>query len=273
LLAKTVMGFSSARNYISLNFALIALFLLPFTPFLFHLDLSLTSLALILAAALVDAAGNWFYFTSFEINDASFASPLLSLSPFFALITLPIAAVWLPLRLTIINGLGAVLIVSGIVSISLVLNRKNLPTAPDQLARNHKYRKVILPVLSSLLFGVNIYLVKSIFTHNYTNPFSYYFLRAVIISLVIAAIFKPDFRWMTRPRLVITSGRVLIVIVQGLLSYYALSLGNPAVTKAASETTPLFVLLIAAIFLKEPINLKKLTGAALIVAGLVLVSI
>ncbi len=264
------MGFSSARNYISVSFGMIVIFLLPFTPFFFHMEFSPTSVVIIMAASLIDTAGNWFYFSSFEISEATYASPLLSLSPFFALVTLPIAALWLPLHLTILNLLGAGLIICGIIIMSLIFD---LPDHSKATETHHRFRHVIFPVLSSLLFGVNIYLVKFIFNQGFTNPFTYYFIRAIIISLVVALIFKPDLSWMTRPRLMITSGRVLVVIIQGLLSYYALSIGNPAVTRAASEVTPLFVLLLAFIFLKEPFSLGKTTGAAFIVAGLVLVSI
>ena len=270
LLAKYVMGFSTARNFISVTFGMIVVFLLPFTPFFFIIKLSPFSLLFIFIATIIDTAGNYFYFSTFEISDVSTATTFLALSPLFTLLTLPLANTWLHVHLTAINMLGAAIIVAGILILSVNINRLS---KSQTTTRKLSLRQVIMPITSSLLFGSNVILVKYIFTEQFTTPFSYYFIRAIVICLISALIFRPNLSWVTKPRLLVTSGRVVIVIVQGLLSYYALSLGNPATTKAASETTPLFVLLISLIFLKESFSFKKATGALMIVAGLILVSL
>jgi drug/metabolite transporter (DMT)-like permease len=269
LLAKNVMGFSSARNFISVTFGLIAIFLLPFTPFFFVINLAPFSLLIIFIATVIDTAGNYFYFTTFEISDVNTATAFLALSPLFTLLALPLANTWLHVHLTTTNMVGAAIIIIGILILSANLSRFS---KSQSTARKLNLRQIILPITSSLLFGSNVILVKYIFTEQFTTPFSYYFIRAIIISLISALVFRPNLSWVTKPRLLVTSGRVIIVIIQGLLSYYALSLGNPAITKAASETTPLFVLLISIIFLKESFSFKKATGALMIVAGLILVS-
>jgi drug/metabolite transporter (DMT)-like permease len=267
LLAKVVMGFSNSRNYIAVNFAIIFLLLIPFAPFFFFLQFSPRALMLVLLAASLDGLANYFYFKAFEINDSVTASVFLSLSPLFTLLLLPMIDLgqsqFLP-----IDGLGVLSIVLGIV----LLNRE-LQSGIAFRTRKSYFQALWVPILASFLFGANIYLIKYIFDQAIVNAFSYYFLRAFIIAVMMWALLRPKTEWVTRKRLGIAAGRSSLVILQWMFFLYALEWGQPVIVKAVSDTSPLFVLVFGFLFLKESVTWRKVIGALLVIGGLGMLAI
>ena len=268
LLARQVMRFTSTRNYITLNFVLLTLMLLPFAPFFFQVRWSWQTFGLLALVALLDGAANYLYFLSFEISDAVTASSLLSLSPFFTLLLLPLAG---PAQgaLTARSVLGVVVIVAGI----FTLNRAMQSAAPEGQRPAWQLKKLLAPTGASFFFGASVYLIKYLFSQGLTNPYSYYLLRAAMISLMMLVLIRPDLKWVSRPALGLVTGRLALVITQWMLLLYALDYGNPAVVKAVGDTSPLFVVAISAAFLKERVTRSKLLGVACILIGLVLLTL
>ncbi len=265
ILAKKVVGFSSTRDYISINFMLIFFLMLPIAPLFFSVQPTLLALGLIVAAACIDGLANYLYFRAFEITDAVTASSLLSVSPLFTLAFLPIFEPK--------NGSLNALMVIGVIIITVgifILNRSHVndhtPAFPEQ-----NLWKLLLPLLSALLFGANIYLVKHLFSQNFTNPYSYYLLRALVISILSFVLLKPAFKWVTLENISLTAGRGVVVIGKWLLLLYALDIGNPPVVKAVSDISPLFVILIALIS-KQKITSTQWIGTIGIITGLVLIT-
>lgn len=267
LSARRILTFTTTRNYIALNFGLMFLLLTPLVPFLFALPPSLPAVGLLLTAALIDAAANYLYFKAFEINDASTASALLALSPFFTLLLLPLFDL---VHAAIRPGqvVGVLVIVAGVIVFS-----RAMPAAESRTAAYNRIARVGFPLLAALLFGANVYLVKILFDQAWSNPFTYYYLRAPFIAAIMLLTLRPRHDWLTRPRLRLAAGRSVLVIAQWLLLLYALQLGNPAVVKAASDASPLFVVLFAGALLNEPANRQQALAAALLVAGLVLLAL
>ncbi|NPV77166.1 MAG: DMT family transporter [Anaerolineae bacterium] len=265
VLAKKVVGFSSTRDYISINFLLIFFLMLPFAPLFFSVQPTSLALGLIAVAACIDGLANYLYFRAFEITDAVTASSLLSVSPLFTLAFLPIFE---PKNgsLNALTVLGVIIITVGI----FILNRSN----PDN--HNHKLTeqniwKLLLPLLSALLFGANIYLVKHLFSQNFANPYSYYLLRALVISILSFVLLKPAFKWVTLKNISLAAGRGVVVIGKWLLLLYALDIGNPPVVKAVSDISPLFVILIA-LMSKQKITSTQWIGTIGIITGLVFIT-
>lgn len=267
VLAKLVMGFANARDYIAVNFAIIFFLLIPFAPFYFSLESSLSAIGTVLAASMIDGLANYLYFKAFEINDSVTASIFLSLSPLFSLLLLPFLNLG-SFGFSILDALGVVLIVMGIVILNWELQGKR---HSSQRAKKRRFWGA--PILASFLFGTNIYLIKFIFNQGFVNAYSYYFIRAFIIALLMIVALKPNLNWISPKRLGLATGRSSLVITQWMLMLSALQLGNPAIVKAASDTSPLFVILIAFLFLKEQISKSKILGAAIVIVGLIVLSI
>ncbi|MBC8509736.1 MAG: DMT family transporter [Anaerolineales bacterium] len=267
VLAKLVMNFSNARDYSAVNFAIIFLLLIPFTPFFFNLEFSIVAVLLVLAASFVDGLANYFYFKAFEINDSVTASIFLSLSPVFTLLLLPFID-FAQNQFTLIDVLGVLTIVFGIIALNWEIQRGLQPGS-----KNESIKTLLVPILASFLFGANIYLIKYIFNLEIANSFTYYFVRAFIISVMMFGFLRPNLAWITPKHISIAAGRSSLVIIQWMFLLYALNLGNPVIVKAVSDTSPLFVIVFAFIFLKEKLTRLKILGVIIVIVGLILLTV
>ncbi len=268
-LTKYVLRYADTRNYLSVNFTILFALLLPFAPFFLKIQVTPLALALLLGASLFDLVANYFYFRAFEIGDAGTVSALLSLGPLFTLLISPLAAWFVPLSLNIWDIVGTAFIVAGIA----LLNREL--RAPVEATTNEQTntRRLLIPLAASFLLGINAYPIKYIFTRGFMNPFTYYFLRLGIIALSAHIIFRPTLAWVNRRALSVIAGRGIFVVIQWLTILTALQIGDPPIVKAVSEVSPLFVILLSLVFLKEPPTRDKIVGASLIMGGLFLIAL
>lgn len=265
LLARTVTRFAPTRDVLAINFGLMFLILLPAAPFFLRLDWRLVSVGTLLAAAGIDLAANYFYFRSFEELDAITASSVLSLSPAVSLFFVPLFRIGSDIPA---YGFAGIILVSGGL---VILSRE---------ARNHGEsaagkagRAIWLPLAAALLYGFNVFVIKVLFDHGWTNPYTYYLLRAFLIAAVWFALFKPDHRWLTRRALLVTSARLTVVIAQWMALLAALALGHPAGVKALADSSPLFVLILNFFLTGEKINVRQALGALVILAGMSLIAV
>jgi drug/metabolite transporter (DMT)-like permease len=268
VLARYLLQFATTREYLGVGFALLFVQLLPFVPFFFVLQTTGVAVAAILLVSLVDGVANYFYFKAFEIQDASTASSLLALSPLFALLVAPFVgalALASPGGLDSLGVVGVLAVVAGVITINRAITA---PAATGERAPASRWYRLVVPLVSSLLFGVNAYGIKYILTQEYANPFTYYLIRAFVVMVLAFALFRPSFDWLNRRVLLIGAGRAVFVIAQWMLLLYALGMGNPPLVKAVSETTPLFVILLS-LFAGEQVTRHTVAGGVLIVAGLV----
>lgn len=268
LSARSLMRRVAPRDYIPVNFMLMAAMMLPGVPFFWHLQGGWLTLAILAGTVLLDTLGNFLYFRAFEINNAATASALLSLSPLFTLLLSGLAA---------FNGaptwtdiLAVLLIVAGIIGLQREMAAGD--AAADPALSGH-FVRLLAPLGAALIFGATILPIKYLLSDHRINPYTFYFLRGPMIALLAQLFFKPDYRWLTRSTLPLTIGRAAIVLAQWLLLLYALQGGNPAAVKAVSDASPLFVLLFGGLFLQEKITRLKAAGVIAIVAGLVLLVI
>lgn len=268
--AKHMMGLCATRDFLSVNFAILFVTLLPFAPIAFKIKTTPLGIGAILLASLVDAWANYFYFRSFEMNDAATASGLLSVAPLFTLLLMLALPNLGSSGLTIGVGLGVATITAGVVLLNQGTARSKEPGAAD--GGSGKARRVWLPIAAAALFGGNTLLLKYILSEGIANPYSYYLLRAAIISLVMYVVLRPRLSWVSLRAIGMTFGRGIFVIAQWLLMLYALALGSAAVVKAVSETTPLFVLMLSPALLRERLDARKVFGVVLIICGLVAIA-
>ena len=261
LLARRMMRIAPTRDLISVNFGLIFVMLLPAAPFFWHIEFSWRALVVFLLAVLLDAMANIFYFKSFERLPAVTASAVMALSPLAALALQPLLEPGF--RLSMLNMVGVGLVVTGLVL--LARNGSNAAGAV-KVAPVH----LIYPLLAAILFGINVFPVRTLMANQWTNPYTYYLLRALLVALLTGAVLRPRLGWLSGLRAVKLGGRLAFVIAQWLLLLAALEKGSPAVVKTLADTSPLFVVALAGTLLGEKVGWSQALGAVLTVAGMVL---
>lgn len=261
LLTRRMANFAPARHLISVNFALMFCMLLPAAPFFWQFDFSWQAFGLFLLAALLDAAANLFYFLSFEHLPAVTTTALLALSPIISLALQPFLVPGF--RLRVLNVGGIILVVCGLVLLTRngVSGESSGPIHPRQLA---------YPLLAALFFGINVFPVRTLMANEWVNPYTYYLLRALLVTLISALILRPKLGWVSFGRLTRMGSRLVFGITQWLLLLAALGKGNPAVVKTLADTSPLFVVALAGAVLGEKVGWWQGVGAVLTVAGMVL---
>ncbi len=268
IMAKHLLHDVPTRRYLSFNFAVISLLLLPGIPFFFRLTPTWRGCAVLFLTAMIDGFANVGYFKALERLEASIASPLLSLAPLFTLLLAPLFAAADPQTLTLRDAGGISLMLLG----GVLLHRAQGPAADEdpnpQKTQPQRAWLLLLPLGAAALFGGNVYLVKYLFALEITNPYTYYLLRVALITALSAVLWRPDWTWVTARKGGLVAGRAALVIGQWQLFLHAVARGHPGVVKAVSETTPLFVALLSALALHEQLTRRKLAGIGLVIGGL-----
>jgi drug/metabolite transporter (DMT)-like permease len=293
-LTKYVLRYADTKNYLSVNFAVLFALLAPFAPFAFELHTIKKwhgiplAILMLLVASTFDFIANYYYFKAFEIEEASTVSALLSLGPLFTLLASPLAVRLIPgaqglTRLMVWDIGGTLLIVAGISTLNRQLRatRRSIPLPKPQSeplppgchAPETAFKRLLVPLAASCLLGLNAYTVKYIFSQAFMNPYTYYFLRLGLVAIMAHLVFRPNLAWVNPASLATIAGRGVFVVLQWMAMLTALERGNPTIVKAVSEISPLFVIGLSMIWLKEKITRDKVVGACLIIAGLLLIAV
>jgi drug/metabolite transporter (DMT)-like permease len=273
LMATYLLRDVPTRRYLSFNFAVISLLLLPGLPFFFQLTPTWRGCGVLLLTALIDGFANVGYFKALERLEPSVPSTLLGLAPLFTLLLTPLAAPTDLDTLTplVVGGIGLILLGVVILHRAPARGSDKRPNPP----KNQPQRAwmLLLPLGAAALFGGNVYLVKYLFALGITNPYTYYLLRVVLITALSAVLWRPDWTWVTARKGGLVAGRAALVIGQWQLFLYAVARGHPGVVKAVSDSTPLFVALLSALVLRERLTGWKLAGIGLVIGGLWLITV
>lgn len=260
LFARRLVSVSQTRNMLSFNFALMAGMLLPAAPWLFELQLNGKGLFLLIAAIGLDGLANYGYFRSFERIDAVTVSGLLAVSPLFALGLSPLFF-YQGESLGLVQVFSVLLFTCGVLMILVRFQHES------RQSRNVPVREIFYPLGTAFLFSVSMFLIKDLFAENYLNPYTYYLIRAFLISGVSWVITRPNLKWVNGVSLLLTAGRLIFVIGQWLFLLSALKFGHPAIVKAISDLSPMIVALFSWSFLREKPSPMQVIGMAVILAG------
>lgn len=261
ILARKFSGLASANGLLIVNFALMTLLLLPAAPFFFKFEFTQQAIVIFLFAAMMDAAANLAYFKAFEKLPAVIASLILAVSPVVTLVFQPVFSPGTKIDGLMIFG---IFLASG--GLMLLARSRNGNGSAGIYKRQH----LIWPALAAGLFGLNIYPIRYLLQEDFTNPYTYYLLRAPLIAISAWLVLRPKFDWVTGRRLLAISGRLVFVIAQWLLLLSAIEIGNPSVVKTIADTSPLFVLVLAGIVLHERVTNWQILGVLMTVGGMVL---
>lgn len=264
-LARDLLRRFRLREIFGLNFALIFGMMLPLAPLYFRLAWQPEPLGWLALSVGLDALANYAYFRAFVDLDAVSASTLLALSPLFTLLIalgLPGQSVGLqPLQMV-----GVIVCTGGVLALTRVQPHVNEAVRGDA----GPTRAWLYPLVAAALFGLSLYPARLLFTRGWTNPPTYYLVRAGLIALVARWVAPSgSFRWQAEQvgRLAL---RAVLVIGQWLALLFALEGGAPAAVKALADTSPLFVVGFSAILGRERPTRAQVMAALGVVAGVAL---
>ncbi|MGE5328433.1 MAG: EamA family transporter [Deltaproteobacteria bacterium] len=248
---KKLFEQASARELAPLSFLQITLTLAPFSFFFFKLQLSTYTLLLITAICIIDSLSNYYYFKGIELNEVSYFSIFMSLSPIFTLILVSIFIDYVSIK-TIFA------IICIIISIYLMnlKNSKNLFEPFCALTINHSYYGLSY----ALLTGVSAVLFKLLFSINTTNPPTIFMIRCAFVFCISVILLKPRWSLITKSVLLQSWLRALFVIANFLLYLYAIMYGNVVIAITLVNTYPIFVIIFSHMLFKEKITARKLAA-------------
>lgn len=259
ILARVLLKGLKAKNIVGINFLTMAATLVVLSPLFYYFEPSTKSVFLLILVASIDTLANYFYFKTFEKTEASVATPILSLSPVITFL------------------LGWILLSDIVSAATLVLSMAIVGLiiwfSIDRKSFNEFRPETLVPALSAaVLFGVSAIPAKELLTNEAAiNSPTLYMYRAALIALfsLIFLRFQVHGISLKQYRLIFVRG--LFVIAQWLLLYYALTKGSAGVTVTLGNITPIFVFILAAIFLSEKVTIKKfVTAAAVLLLSLLI---
>lgn len=124
---------------------------------------------------------------------------------------------------------------------------------------------------ANLFFGLNLPFTKDLLT-TYVTPTGYMVLRASVAALLFWTIgcFMRRERVERKDLWLIALGSMLGFVLSQYLTAVSLEYTSPVYFSLIAAMSPVVVMFLAAIFLKEPISLQKTLGVVLSVAGALL---
>ncbi len=188
-------------------------------------------------------------------------------SPFIIML----AVLFLGERLSLLQILGAVLVVLAVLTVSLIRGGADID-------RRYLIQGIFLGVFAMLATAVGVVLVKPLLNR---IPFLWATevrLLGAMIALMLIALFHP------RRRRILSSilekkSRLYVLIGSFFGAYLAMLvwLGGMKFTKASiasalNQTNSIFIVILAAVWLKEPLNARRILGIIIAFLGVILVS-
>ncbi len=124
---------------------------------------------------------------------------------------------------------------------------------------------------ANLIFGLNIPISKALLSQ-WMTPFGYMASRTLAATIIFWVIqsFLPKEKVSPKDLAIIAMGGIMGFVVSQSLTAISLQYTSPVYFSLIVALSPLVVMLLAAVFLKEPITGKKMAGVVLGVAGALL---
>ncbi|SFA70320.1 EamA-like transporter family protein [Bacillus sp. cl95] len=257
LYAKKIVGEMKDNNsFIVTSFAYIGILLSFSLPWMYSFEVNATSISILLLVIVLDTLANVLFFLSMERIEVSVLAVYLALTPLFTFI--PNA---------FINGFNPVVLISVLFIITgvyfLNLSGKNPLTPFIELKKPGN----LLGIATAVVYGVSMVPTQQLLIHEWINPVTLYFYRAIGIAVLIYLIYRPKV-WFPSLHGHITL-RGISVIIQWLCLFTALKFADGTLVVALAYTSPLFAVFLAWIYFKEKITAAKLAACIITVMGIV----
>lgn len=136
---------------------------------------------------------------------------------------------------------------------------------------SEKWKGHVAVLCANLIFGLNIPISKALLSQ-WMTPFGYMASRTLVATIIFWIIqsFLPKEKVSPKDLAIIAMGGIMGFVVSQSLTAVSLQYTSPVYFSLIVALSPLVVMLLAAIFLKEPITGKKMAGVVLGIAGALL---
>ncbi|MDD5012442.1 MAG: DMT family transporter [Candidatus Nanoarchaeia archaeon] len=251
------------KLYQTASFLAITLATLPFLYFFWKLDagaFELKNILIFLGVIASSITANLFVFYSLKWEKVTNLEPARILEPLF---TILLAVVFSFFTQGLYEQNLEIIIPAIIASVALIF-----PHIKKHHLQINKY--IIAAILGSFFFALELILSRLIL--DFYSPMTFYFFRCISIFIISLVVFRPNFKTLDKKisLMIFITGAVWVIYRVALYFGY-LSLGVVSTTLVIM-LGPIFVYLLAWIFLKEKLNWKNVVSAV-IIAGCVLYAI
>ena len=136
---------------------------------------------------------------------------------------------------------------------------------------SEKWKGHVAVLCANLIFGLNIPISKALLSQ-WMTPFGYMASRTLVATIIFWIIqsFLPKEKVSPKDLAIIAMGGIMGFVVSQSLTAISLQYTSPVYFSLIVALSPLVVMLLAAVFLKEPITGKKMAGVVLGIAGALL---
>lgn len=226
-------------------------------------------LVLIASGVLGIGIGDSLYFYSLNLLGAGLSAIVVCLySPFIILLSV----LWLGEALTVLQALGALLIVA---AIFIATYERSRPA--EQRPRRHA-AGIALGVLANAANAVSIVWAKPVLERTPVLWAAEVRLVAGIAALLVLLAFLPGRKRIIAP--LVTSRRWLTTVTGSFMGAYlammvwlaGMKYTEASIASALNQTSTVFIFIFAAAMLKEPVNMKRTVGIVLAFIGVFLVT-
>ena len=250
IIAKTILKKVNSQDIVGINFLIMAGTMIIFSPLFYHFEISYESISCLIFIVFFDTIANYYFFKTFEKTDVTVATPILSIAPLFVFL---FSWFFLNEKISIFNLSICFLITLCIVFLSFEL--KNF--------QKFKNETLLPAFFTAILFSITAIPTKFLLHNlNAVNPPTLYLMRSALIGLLATFYFKSAFHKISVKEYRWIFLRGIVVIFQWLFLYFALiKVNNTGKVFTLSNTTPIFVIFLALIFLREKINTKKIIAS------------
>ncbi|MBI2538736.1 MAG: DMT family transporter, partial [Deltaproteobacteria bacterium] len=253
-----------AAAFLSYSVAAAALWAYLLVTHPLHLLGSPATIYFVLSGCLQPLLARIFYYIAITRLGVSRAGPLRGISPLFALI---LAVIFLHERPPPAVYAGTLLVVA---SVWLLSSR-------GSGGGDWRLFDLVFPLAAALVAAVSQNLRRGgmlIFPDPYVGAAVATTTSLVLFAVSLAAVGRLRLIVPGRQSLPFFGGAALLSTVAQVLNFAALSMGEVSVMVPLLDTTPLFILLFSAIFLKdlEKVTARIVFGTILMVSGVVIIS-
>jgi len=249
------------KNYTVYGFLALVLIMLPLIFFFWKIDPQAykpINLLIFLSIILFSIIANLLIFYSLKRETLTEIEPIRLMQPLF---TIVLAFAFSFIFDGIYNNEQnfTVLILALIASIALIASH---------VKKHHiVYNKyIIAALLGSLFFAIELVISKAILS--YYSSLTFYFLRCLSVFLIALIIFRPKERLENKTKLMMLLGGAIWVGYRLILYWGYLALGI-VFTTILFILGPVFIFVLARIFLKEKITLRHIIASIIIIACVV----
>ena len=260
------LALNTFKNTLALVLVLPTMYL--FGQSLFHQAPAREYLLLMFSGVIGIAIGDTLFFKSLNQIGAGLTAIVVCLySPFI----IGLSVIWLGERLTILQIVGALMVVLAVLSTT----RKE---AIGKFSRHDLLMGILWGVLATACMAVGIVMIKPVLNHSPLLWATEIRLIGAVPALALIFLFHPLRRKIATSITLpgtwhyTLGGSLTGAYLAMILWLTGMKYTQASISSALNQTSTLFVVVLAAIFLREPLTLRRTAAVILAVLGAILVS-